>query len=107
MIIFYKKNKVKKNQKIITFNLEKDFVKGELEYLDLLGYPRPNDFVKNDASILIKKYDEVRGYKNQIGHDIGGLKRKKEQTKEVKDLIDENKKFIKCYINICLYLIFI
>ena len=78
-------------KKTITFNLEKDFVKEDLDYLDLLGYPRPNDFVKIDPSILIKKYDEVRGYKNNIGHEIGGLKRKKEKTKEVKDLIDENK----------------
>ena len=78
-------------KKTITFNLEKDIDKKDLDDLDHLGYPRPNDFVKIDHSILIKKYDEVRGYKNDVGHEIGGLKRKKEQTKEVKDLIDKNK----------------
>ena len=50
-------------EKVLTYNLEKDFTEEELEDLDILGYPRPNDFLKTDHSILIKMYDDVVGEK--------------------------------------------
>ena len=77
-------------KKTIKYNLERDFSKEDLEYLDLLGYPRPNDFVKNERATLDKMIDEVRGQRKSLGHEIGGMKRKKDQTKQIKEFIKDN-----------------
>ena len=77
-------------ENILTLNQEKFFKEEDLKYFDELKYPRPNDFVKYDARELNYIYDEVRDKKNHIGYVIGGLKKRKDQTEEVKNLTDKN-----------------
>ena len=64
-------------KKLITFNLEKNFDKNDLEYLYHLNHPRPNNFVDVNPKRLQEIYEEVNNDKTVTGNLIGVLKRKK------------------------------
>ena len=77
----------KDSKKILTLNQEKFFKEEDLKYFDEEYYPRPDNFEKYNPDELNYIYDEVRSQKNDIGYILGGLKKRKEKTEEVKSLI--------------------
>ena len=68
-------------KKYITYNLEKNFDKNDLLYLNLLDYPRPNNFVDVDPKRLQEIYEEVNNEKTNMGHAIGNFKRREKKRK--------------------------
>ena len=64
----------------ITYNLEKNFEKNELDYLNNFNYPRPNNFVDVNPRTLEEIYEQVNNEKTITGNLIGALKRTKHKT---------------------------
>ena len=68
----------------ITYNLEKNFEKNELDYLSNFNYPRPNNFVDVNPRTLEEIYEQVNNDKTITGNLIGALKRTKNKTEAEK-----------------------
>ena len=68
----------------ITYNLEKNFEKNELDYLNNFNYPRPNNFVDVNPRTLEEIYEQVNNDKTITGNLIGALKRTKNKTEAEK-----------------------
>ena len=68
----------------ITYNLEKNFEKNELDYLRNFNYPRPNNFVDVNPRTLEEIYEQVNNDKTVTGNLIGALKRTKNKTEAEK-----------------------
>ena len=64
----------------ITYNLEKNFEKNELDYLSNFDYPRPNNFIDVNPRTLEDIYEQVNNEKIVTGNLIGALKRTKNKT---------------------------
>ena len=64
----------------ITYNLEKNFEKNELDYLSNFDYPRPNNFIDVNPRTLEDIYEQVNNEKTITGNLIGALKRTKNKT---------------------------
>ena len=69
----------------ITYNLEKNFEKNELDYLRNFNYPRPNNFVDVNPKTLEEIYEQVNNDKTVTGNLIGALKRKKKKKQKLKN----------------------
>ena len=93
----------------ITYNLEKNFEKDELNYLSNFGYPRPNNFIDVNPLRLQEIYDEVNNDKTVTGNLIGALKRRKNKTEAEKfeltnytnqhKLLSKYKNILNIYLN--------
>ena len=68
----------------ITYNLEKNFEKNELDYLSNFDYPRPNNFIDVNPRTLEDIYEQVNNEKTITGNLIGALKRTKNKTEAEK-----------------------
>ena len=68
----------------ITYNLEKNFEKNELDYLSNFNYPRPNNFIDVNPRTLEDIYEQVNNEKTITGNLIGALKRTKNKTEAEK-----------------------
>ena len=68
----------------ITYNLEKNFEKNELDYLSNFDYPRPNNFIDVNPRTLEDIYEQVNNEKTITGNLIGALKRTKNKTESEK-----------------------
>ena len=68
----------------ITYNLEKNFEKSDLDYLSNFDYPRPNNFVDVNPKTLEEIYEQVNNNKTITGNLIGALKRTKNKTEAEK-----------------------
>ena len=68
----------------ITYNLEKNFEKNELDYLSNFNYPRPNNFIDVNPRTLEDIYEQVNNEKTVTGNLIGALKRTKNKTEAEK-----------------------
>ena len=68
----------------ITYNLEKNFEKNELDYLSNFDYPRPNNFIDVNPRTLEDIYEQVNNDKTVTGNLIGALKRTKNKTEAEK-----------------------
>ena len=68
----------------ITYNLEKNFEKNELDYLSNFNYPRPNNFINVNPRTLEDIYEQVNNEKTITGNLIGALKRTKNKTEAEK-----------------------
>ena len=62
------------------YDIEKKFDKVDLELLEIMGYPRPNDFFGTDIDRLEKIRDEVKNDVKVFTGEIAGLKRRKHKT---------------------------
>ena len=51
----------------ITYNLEKNFEKNELDYLSNFDYPRPNNFIDVNPRTLEDIYEQVNNEKTSNG----------------------------------------
>ena len=68
----------------ITYNLEKNFEKNELDYLSNFDYPRPNNFIDVNPRTPEDIYEQVNNEKTITGNLIGALKRTKNKTESEK-----------------------
>ena len=58
------------------YNIEKNFDKVDLELLNIMGYPRPNNFFGTDSDRLEKIRDELKNDVRKFTGEIAGLNRK-------------------------------
>ena len=59
------------------YNIEKNFDKVDLDLLEIMGYPRPNNFFGTDIDRLEEILDEVKNDVKVFTGEIAGLNRKK------------------------------
>ena len=89
------------------YNIEKNFDSVDLDLLELMGYPRPNNFFGTDTDRLEEIFKEVKNDVKTFTGEIAGLNRKKHKTEEEKEEIE----ILKCkkiyYINTKTFLNFI
>ena len=91
------------------YNIEKNFDKVDLELLEIMGYPRPNNFFGTDIDRLEEILDEVKNDVKVFTGEIAGLNRKKHKTEEdkeeiekikmQKDLLHKYKNILKLYLD--------
>ena len=91
------------------YNIEKNFDKVDLELLNLMPYPRPNNFFGTDTDRLEEILDEVKNDVKVFTGEIVGLNRKKYKTEEdeeeierikmQKDLLHKYKNILKLYLD--------
>ena len=73
------------------YNIEKNIDDVDLEILQMLEYPRPNDFFDTNPKILREIFDEVKNDVKMFTGEIAGLNRKKHKTEEDKEKIENIK----------------
>ena len=81
-------------------NLEQNFSKNDLKFLDYKDFIRPSNFLKKNRGELKETLDNVNKEIRMNNGTIAGLKRKKNPTKEDKNLIknaENNKLILKNY----------
>ena len=80
------KTPIKKTKKSSPlYNIEKNLDSTDLEILNDMGYPRPNDFFDTDTGRLREIYDEVKNEIKIDSYKISGIKRNKKMTEEEKE----------------------
>ena len=67
------------------YNIEKNLDTTDLQILDNIGYPRPNDFFDTDTGRLREIHDEVKNEIKTHSYKISGIKRNKKMTEEEKE----------------------
>ena len=67
------------------YNIEKNLDFTDLQILDDMGYPRPNDFFDTDTERLREINDEVKNEIKTHSYKISGIKRNKKMTEEEKE----------------------
>ena len=90
------------------YNIEKNFDKYDLDLLNIMGYPRPNNFFGTDTDKLEGILDEVKNDVKVFTGEIAGLNRRKHKTEEdkneienlkmQKDLLHKYKNILKLYL---------
>ena len=73
------------------YNIEKNFDKVDLDLLNIMGYPSPNNFFGTDTDKLEKILDEVKNDVKVFTGEIAGLNRRKHKTEEDKNEIENLK----------------
>ena len=73
------------------YNIEKNFDKVDLDLLNIMGYPRPNNFFGTDTDKLEGILDEVKNDVKAFTGEIAGLNRRKHKTEEDKNEIENLK----------------
>ena len=73
------------------YNIEKNFDKVDLDLLNIMGYPRPNNFFGTDTDKLEEILDEVKNDVKAFTGEIAGLNRRKHKTEEDKNEIENLK----------------
>ena len=73
------------------YNIEKNFDKYDLDLLNIMGYPRPNNFFGTDTDKLEGILDEVKNDVKAFTGEIAGLNRRKHKTEEDKNEIENLK----------------
>ena len=91
------------------YNIEKNFDKYDLDLLNIMGYPRPNNFFGTDTDKLEGILDEVKNDVKVFTGEIAGLNRRKHKTEEdkneienlkmQKDLLHKYKNILKLYLD--------
>ena len=73
------------------YNIQKNFDKYDLDLLNIMGYPRPNNFFGTDTDKLEKILDEIKNDVKVFTGEIAGLNRRKHKTEEDKNEIENLK----------------
>ena len=73
------------------YNIEKNFDKYDLDLIQIMGYPRPNNFFGTDTDKLEEILDEVKNDVKAFTGEIAGLNRRKHKTEEDKNVIENLK----------------
>ena len=91
-----------------SYDIEKNLDNADLEVLNNMGYPRPNDFFDTDTERLREIRDEVKNDVKVFTGKIAGLKRKKQKTENEKieigmiqmqkDLLNKDKNILELYL---------
>ena len=91
------------------YNIEKNFDKVDLELLEIMGYPRPNNFFGTDIDRLEEIHKEVKNDVKTFTGELAGLNRKKHKTeidkaeidniKMQKDALHKYKNILKLYLD--------
>ena len=91
------------------YNIEKNFDKVDLELLEIMGYPRPNNFFGTDTDRLEEILKEVKNDVKTFTGELAGLNRKKnkavidkaeiDNVKMQKDALHKYKNILKLYLD--------
>ena len=87
----YEETTTSKKKSPTPYNIEKNLDPADLEILEFLEYPRPNDFFGTNPKILREILDEVKNDVKMFTGEIAGLNRKKHKTEEDKEEIERIK----------------
>ncbi|CAH3169863.1 unnamed protein product [Porites evermanni] len=80
----YEETKTSKKKSPTLYNIEKNIDDVDLEILEMLEYPRPNDFFDTNPKILREILDEVKNDVKMFTGEIAGLNRKNIKQKKIK-----------------------
>ena len=104
----YEETTTSKKKSPTLYNIEKNIDDVDLEILEMLEYPRPNDFFDTNPNILREILVEVKNDVKMFTGEIAGLNRKKHKTEEdkeeierikmQKDLLHKYKNILKLYL---------
>ena len=78
----------KPKKSLTRYNIEAKFDNDDRMILNLLGYPRPNDFFETNTGKLREINDEVKNEVSVMTGEIAGLKKRKQKTEEEKETIE-------------------
>ena len=78
----------KPKKSLTRYNIEAKFDNDDRMILNLLGYPRPNDFFETNTGKLREINDEVKNEVSIMTGEIAGLKKRKQKTEEEKETIE-------------------
>ena len=71
-----------RQKEILKYNLEKNLDEDDKEILTSLDYPLPNELLVKDPDELKDIYEMVKNDLQELGYQIGALKRRKNKTEE-------------------------